>query len=298
MVTVGVKGLMHISQLKYHTSVHFPLQTTVTGQDPSVVPVSTHATSLLLMSAALDWQQMHLASFTESCLKLKTKFETFIGLTLDQDLGSLVSRPNTKTTDVWPRDQDRDLCEMNWRAPELRDDGFEITTLVLVCRCLVLILHEINSVASFCARLVVWRCTWQRNGTDFCVYVWRCTWQRNGTDFCVYVNTGQEFDGSDSGARPDEAISWGKIKKTASPVKVRCPFDIDSLWLVGWLVGWLVDWLIDWLIDWRKKYWMAGVWPSNCRVLINVVRICISQYYSHQLVVFVFHQSFFCPPCS
>jgi len=36
----------------------------------------------------------------------------------------------------------------------------------------------------------------------------------------VFVNTGQEFDGSDSGARPDEAVSWGKIKLTASPVKV------------------------------------------------------------------------------
>ena len=34
------------------------------------------------------------------------------------------------------------------------------------------------------------------------------------------VNTGQEFDGSDSGARPDEAISWGKIKAEATPVKV------------------------------------------------------------------------------
>merc|ERR1711865_858525 len=28
---------------------------------------------------------------------------------------------------------------------------------------------------------------------------------RNGADFCVYVNTAQEFDGSDSGARPEEA---------------------------------------------------------------------------------------------
>jgi len=37
----------------------------------------------------------------------------------------------------------------------------------------------------------------------------------------VFVNTGQEFDGSDSGARPDEAVSWGKIKMTASPIKVR-----------------------------------------------------------------------------
>lgn len=44
--------------------------------------------------------------------------------------------------------------------------------------------------------------------------------QRNGADFAVFVNTASEFDGSDSGARPDEAVSWGKIKKTASPVKV------------------------------------------------------------------------------
>ncbi|XP_076844758.1 deoxyhypusine synthase isoform X2 [Brachyhypopomus gauderio] len=43
---------------------------------------------------------------------------------------------------------------------------------------------------------------------------------RNGADFAVYVNTGQEFDGSDSGARPDEAVSWGKIRIDATPVKV------------------------------------------------------------------------------
>ena len=55
---------------------------------------------------------------------------------------------------------------------------------------------------------------------------------RNGADFSVYINTAQvcfpsipsspqEFDGSDAGARPDEAISWGKIKINAKPVKVR-----------------------------------------------------------------------------
>jgi deoxyhypusine synthase len=43
---------------------------------------------------------------------------------------------------------------------------------------------------------------------------------RNGADYSVYVNTGQEFDGSDSGASPEEAISWGKIRVTARPVKV------------------------------------------------------------------------------
>jgi deoxyhypusine synthase len=44
---------------------------------------------------------------------------------------------------------------------------------------------------------------------------------RNGADYSVYVNTAQEFDGSDAGARPDEAISWGKIKIDADPVKVH-----------------------------------------------------------------------------
>ncbi|PKI84960.1 Dys1p [Malassezia vespertilionis] len=39
---------------------------------------------------------------------------------------------------------------------------------------------------------------------------------RNGADYAVYINTGQEFDGSDSGARPDEAVSWGKIKSAAN----------------------------------------------------------------------------------
>ena len=43
---------------------------------------------------------------------------------------------------------------------------------------------------------------------------------RNGANFSVFLNTASEFDGSDSGARPDEAISWGKIKKDATPVKI------------------------------------------------------------------------------
>lgn len=43
---------------------------------------------------------------------------------------------------------------------------------------------------------------------------------RNGADFSVYINTSSEFDGSDSGARPDEAKSWGKIAPEANAVKV------------------------------------------------------------------------------
>uniref|UniRef100_A0A915K7V3 deoxyhypusine synthase n=1 Tax=Romanomermis culicivorax TaxID=13658 RepID=A0A915K7V3_ROMCU len=56
---------------------------------------------------------------------------------------------------------------------------------------------------------------------------------RNGADYAVFVNTGNEFDGSDAGARPDESVSWGKIKPTATPVKVYCDATIAFLFIVS-----------------------------------------------------------------
>ena len=43
---------------------------------------------------------------------------------------------------------------------------------------------------------------------------------RNGADFSVYINNSQEFDGSDAGAMPDEAVSWGKLLADAQSIKV------------------------------------------------------------------------------
>jgi deoxyhypusine synthase len=43
---------------------------------------------------------------------------------------------------------------------------------------------------------------------------------RNGLNYCVFINTGQEFEGSDSGAKPGEALSWAKIQPHAEPVKI------------------------------------------------------------------------------
>lgn len=43
---------------------------------------------------------------------------------------------------------------------------------------------------------------------------------RNGADYTVYINTAEEYDGSDSGALPEEAVSWGKILPDAESVKV------------------------------------------------------------------------------
>lgn len=54
---------------------------------------------------------------------------------------------------------------------------------------------------------------------------------RNGADYAIYINTGQEFDGSDSGARPDEAVSWGKIRGSAMTVKVNSPFLLGFFFL-------------------------------------------------------------------
>nr|CCU83304.1 deoxyhypusine synthase [Ipomoea alba] len=56
---------------------------------------------------------------------------------------------------------------------------------------------------------------------------------RNGADYAVYINTAQEFDGSDSGARPDEAVSWGKIRGGAKTVKVHCDATIAFPLLVA-----------------------------------------------------------------
>jgi deoxyhypusine synthase len=43
---------------------------------------------------------------------------------------------------------------------------------------------------------------------------------RNGADHVVYINDACAYDGSDTGASPDEAVSWGKIKADARPVKI------------------------------------------------------------------------------
>lgn len=43
---------------------------------------------------------------------------------------------------------------------------------------------------------------------------------RNGADYAVYINTAAEFDGSDAGALPEEAVSWGKLTPESKRVKV------------------------------------------------------------------------------
>jgi deoxyhypusine synthase len=44
---------------------------------------------------------------------------------------------------------------------------------------------------------------------------------KQGLDYAVYITTAVEHDGSLSGARPREAISWGKIKEKAKTVTIE-----------------------------------------------------------------------------
>jgi deoxyhypusine synthase len=44
---------------------------------------------------------------------------------------------------------------------------------------------------------------------------------KDGLDYTVYISTAVEYDGSLSGARPREAISWGKINKRARHVHLE-----------------------------------------------------------------------------
>jgi len=68
-------------------------------------------------------------------------------------------------------------------------------------------------------------------------HVMNANLMRNGADFCVYIGTGQSFDGSDSGATPDEAVSWGKIKHWARPVKVHSDASLVFPFLVAKCFG-------------------------------------------------------------
>jgi deoxyhypusine synthase len=49
---------------------------------------------------------------------------------------------------------------------------------------------------------------------------------REGFDYAVYVTTSSPWDGSLSGARTTEGISWGKIKEQANHVTVDCDASI------------------------------------------------------------------------
>ena len=43
---------------------------------------------------------------------------------------------------------------------------------------------------------------------------------KGGLDYAVYITTAVEYDGSLSGARPREAVSWGKVKPSAKKIVV------------------------------------------------------------------------------
>ncbi|AEA47349.1 deoxyhypusine synthase [Archaeoglobus veneficus] len=64
---------------------------------------------------------------------------------------------------------------------------------------------------------------------------------KGGLDYVVYVTTAVEWDGSLSGARPREAISWGKIKEGAKQVTVEGDATIILPLLVCGLIGRLGD---------------------------------------------------------
>jgi deoxyhypusine synthase len=60
---------------------------------------------------------------------------------------------------------------------------------------------------------------------------------RRGLDYAVYITTAAEWDGSLSGARTREAISWGKLKERSKHVTVEG----DATVLLPLIVGALLD---------------------------------------------------------
>ncbi|MBS3051333.1 MAG: deoxyhypusine synthase [Candidatus Aenigmarchaeota archaeon] len=64
-------------------------------------------------------------------------------------------------------------------------------------------------------------------------HIMNANMMREGTKYAIYINTAMEGDGSDSGALPEEAKSWGKSSADADNVKVQCDATIAFPLLVA-----------------------------------------------------------------
>ena len=59
---------------------------------------------------------------------------------------------------------------------------------------------------------------------------------KGGLSYAVYLTTAPEHDGSLSGARPKEAISWGKISEKAKKIVVEGDATITLTLIAGYLI--------------------------------------------------------------
>jgi deoxyhypusine synthase len=64
---------------------------------------------------------------------------------------------------------------------------------------------------------------------------------KDGLDYVVYVSTADEWDGSLSGARPREAISWGKISEKAKRIMIEGDATVVLPIMTGALLSRLVN---------------------------------------------------------
>ena len=60
---------------------------------------------------------------------------------------------------------------------------------------------------------------------------------KDGLDYAVYISTADEWDGSLSGARPREAVSWGKINSKADRIMVEGDASLILPIMVGSLLA-------------------------------------------------------------
>lgn len=59
---------------------------------------------------------------------------------------------------------------------------------------------------------------------------------KDGLDYAVYISTADEWDGSLSGARPREAVSWGKISEKAKTMMIEGDASLILPLMVGALI--------------------------------------------------------------
>ena len=139
--------------------------------------------------------------FAEKAIRTPREFAFELGQTLDDEDSVLSVAADTDTPVYCPALTDAEIGNFlyYYKKQADRDVGIEITadyeTLV-----------EDGMLAASTGLLVVGAGLPKHHAIMTNLF-------RGGADYAVYIQTGMEGDGSLSGAPPDEAVSWGKIKQ-------------------------------------------------------------------------------------
>ena len=178
-----------------------------------------------------QWFDEHLTATLTDPLYTPSQFCLIIGkeLVRQVDEGFLDRTKAEQSITYWAAKQDIPIYVPSWADGTLAEMLIEQAFVVDLVRDIVA-LNKFTMHAEETAMIII-------GGGVAKHHTCNANLMRNGADFAIYLSISEEYDGSDGGASPEEAISWGKIKATAKHVKVHADASLTLPIIVSRCVG-------------------------------------------------------------